>query len=1347
MKNTKRRSLTAMILAVVGVGATLCTSAANAQVQWRSGAELASNRAVTEVDQVLAQLAQAGERHAVVQLSGPLTPVQRVELELAGVTLQAWLGNNAFFAALAPQGVDAAVLRNLPAFASIRRVERDWKLHPMFARGETPKWAVVPPPAGYANQSEVFVAVYILYHSDVIGADAKAIAANHHAAVISDLDTIHGLVLELPLALVASLAADDSVMYIEPALPPFKEFNDSNRIITEANLVQAAPYNLNGAGVNVMVYDGGFAFSTHPDFQGRLTVRDNSGLSDHATHVSGTIGSAGIGNAIFKGMAPGVTIQSYGFQQAGGLRQGFLYTDPGDLLADYTNAINVHGADIANNSIGTNTAPNGYPCEWEGDYGVTDVLIDSIVRGSLGSPFRVIWANGNERGSGRCGTQYRTTAPPACAKNHITVGAMNSNNDSVTSFTSWGPADDGRMKPDISAPGCQVGADNGVTSCSSSGGYTVYCGTSMASPTVCGLSALILQDFRTLYPSIPDPRNSTLKTLLAHNAQDIEAVGPDYKTGYGSVRIQRTIDFLRTGQFFEHPISQGDVHRLLVVVAPGTPELKVTIAWDDAAGTPNVSPALVNDVDLVVLDPNGVQQFPWTLGGIANPGAPAARTQADHVNNIEQVYVASPVAGVWAIEVRGTNIPTGPQVVSGCFTPAATGDCNGNGINDLQDLANGTSLDVNGNSTPDECEPDCNDNNIPDAWDISTGTSEDCNANQTPDECDIASGTSRDCNSNGIPDSCDIAGGVPDCNGNGIPDPCEIASGASEDCNANGVPDECEPDCNLNGIADECDIASGFSIDANNDGYPDECSTLFVKADATGSGSGANWQNAFRTLDDAIAAANNSPAVAMIWVARGNYVPQMNTTFTVRPGLALYGGFAGTETSIGQRVSGENIAVLNGLRSGPRAQHVVTLTNNVGTVLDGFSIRNGSGGAQTGAGVLITGGSPTIVNCIIHLNGASAGGGVSVSNASATFIDCTIRDNIAVGGDGGGILTTGTGALTLTRCVFIQNSARESNPGFGRGAGVFNAAGSTLSVTNCVFDSNNALAVSQLHAPAGGGIANFSGSATVRNSTFIRNTASAGGGIYSAAPMAIVNCVLTGNRAVDHAQDPAAEGGGVFGAPGVSLAIDSSTIAANWAAQKGGGASFDGSIQNSVVWYNTVAIAQPPLDVQLEGNWTINFSNVASLLNGGGPNPNFPGSIESLPRFALAPSITVAGTFTAGDLHLVSGSPCLDAGNNALIPIGTTTDLDGYYRRYDDPIAPNVGVGTSPLVDMGAYELQPPPVPCPADFNGDNIVDFFDYLDFVEAFSTGLPTADFNADSVIDFFDYLDYVAAFSAGC
>ena len=133
------------------------------------------------------------------------------------------------------------------------------------------------------------------------------------------------------------------------------------------------------------------------------------------------------------------------------------------------------------------------------------------------------------------------------------------------------------------------------------------------------------------------------------------------------------------------------------------------------------------------------------------------------------------------------------------YTDNQINDCNGNGVDDATDIANGTSRDCNNNGIPDECENDCNCNGI-------------------DDEIDIAGGTSLDCNGNGIPDECER-----DCNGNGVPDDCDIKSGFSKDCNANGIPDECEEDCNKNGIPDDCDIAGGTSQDTNSNGIPDEC--------------------------------------------------------------------------------------------------------------------------------------------------------------------------------------------------------------------------------------------------------------------------------------------------------------------------------------------------------------------------------------------------------------------------------------------------------------------------------------------------------------------------------------------
>ncbi|UCG15618.1 MAG: hypothetical protein JSV19_10020 [Phycisphaerales bacterium] len=116
---------------------------------------------------------------------------------------------------------------------------------------------------------------------------------------------------------------------------------------------------------------------------------------------------------------------------------------------------------------------------------------------------------------------------------------------------------------------------------------------------------------------------------------------------------------------------------------------------------------------------------------------------------------------------------------------------------------------------------DCNGNGIPDTIDIAEGTSMDCQPNGHPDECDIDDGMSWDCNNSGIPDECDVAEGTSeDCNGDIVPDECQITG---NDCNGNVVPDDCEPDCNGNDIPDDCDIAGDPGLDLNVNGIPDSC--------------------------------------------------------------------------------------------------------------------------------------------------------------------------------------------------------------------------------------------------------------------------------------------------------------------------------------------------------------------------------------------------------------------------------------------------------------------------------------------------------------------------------------------
>lgn len=661
--------------------------AAESGIQWKAGDLAPAAKSSTTATRGRAAIEASVDRHVVIELNEIPDARSRADLARSGVHLLRYLGANAYFAKVT--GLDKAPAGGFESIAAAYDIEPAWKLDPRILSGD------LPPHASFkaviengrivekssfdrqegstedASHDELVdvAALIVLFHPDVdLATSGLNLLDQYGAMVRSTVVSINAAVIWLDAALIDTLAAEDEVQWIEPPLPPLRVNNNSNRAITQVDLVQAAPYNLTGSGITVLVYDGGYASASHPDFGGRLTVRDNSGLSDHATHVAGTIGGDGSNSGgLYRGMAPGVIMQSYGFQYDGS--GTFLYTNPGDIESNYNQAINTYGAVIANNSIGTNVASNGFPCSYEGDYGATSQLIDSIVRGSLGAPMRIVWANGNERGPGTCGTTYHTTAPPACAKNHITVGALNSNNDSMTTFSSWGPTDDGRLKPDVSGPGCQSNDDYGVTSTIPGGLYGSYCGTSMASPTVCGIGALILQDFKVQFPGAPLPRNSTLKILLAHNAQDRGTTGPDYQYGYGSVRVKNTIDFLRSGSFAEEVIEQGENQVYQVYVAPQSSELKVTIAWDDPPGAVNTSPELVNDLDVVAISPSGgVTHYPWTLDP-NNPASPAVRTQPDRRNNIEQVLVTGPQAGLWLIEVRGYSVPSGPQDYSIATTP------------------------------------------------------------------------------------------------------------------------------------------------------------------------------------------------------------------------------------------------------------------------------------------------------------------------------------------------------------------------------------------------------------------------------------------------------------------------------------------------------------------------------------------------------------------------------------------------------------------------------------------------------------------------------------------------------
>ena len=228
----------------------------------------------------------------------------------------------------------------------------------------------------------------------------------------------------------------------------------------------------------------------------------------------------------------------------------------------------------------------------------------------------------------------------------------------------------------------------------------------------------------------------------------------------------------------------------------------------------------------------GVNIYSTTMGTnhVFKSGTSAA---APHVTGVVALIMSRRPDWTWPqvkdrvlAAVRPVDSLFGLTVTGGVVNAMNVGDCNGNGIADEVDVAEGTSQDCTGTGIPDECEPDCNGNDVADSCDVLAGTSDDCNANIIPDECE------PDCNGNNVADSCDLFQGTSeDCNGNFVLDECDIAFGTSEDCNDNGIPDECDMaalpfgDCNHNDVPDDCDIAEGTSEDCGGNLIPDECET------------------------------------------------------------------------------------------------------------------------------------------------------------------------------------------------------------------------------------------------------------------------------------------------------------------------------------------------------------------------------------------------------------------------------------------------------------------------------------------------------------------------------------------
>ena len=448
----------------------------------------------------------------------------------------------------------------------------------------------------------------------------------------------------------AEIVSNPSVSYISP-LPVLILHNDQARINMGINTVENAFISgLNGSGQLVAVGDSGLD-DDHGDFTGRLsgvtsvTPGDSStaDLSDgHGTHVACTVlGSGYRSNGGYQGVAPEADLY---FQAMEDDDSGALYSyGINSMLNSAYNA----GARIHTNSWGSQSGFGGYSTQSE----------DADDRTSTWDQYwsydgmTVLFAAGNERNDG--------VSSPGTAKNVITVGGHKNRYsgapDEMYYWSSRGPTDDGRIKPDVVAPGDYVRSCKSQEA-SSAGGtwsntwYMEYSGTSMATPAAAGSSALV-REYLTEVIGRQAPQGSLVKALLILGAKDMGTRDiPNNDEGWGRVDLVNSlIPDGEVGIFVDDRsrIKSGQVIEYTFDVNTAGKEFKAVLTWSDYPGSSSSSIQLRNDLDLELVSPDGTTY----KGNVFTNGRSTQGGSKDSVNNVEVVALDSTAQGIWTIRV------------------------------------------------------------------------------------------------------------------------------------------------------------------------------------------------------------------------------------------------------------------------------------------------------------------------------------------------------------------------------------------------------------------------------------------------------------------------------------------------------------------------------------------------------------------------------------------------------------------------------------------------------------------------------------------------------------------------
>jgi hypothetical protein len=603
----------------------------------------------------------------IVQKEGPITEEWKAEITKAGGEILSYIPDNAFLV----------------------RMENSAKNNVASVRGN--QWMGIYQPAykisPELNGRQGTVTVDISIFKNGNNGPAVRFLKDNAGVIKSVVNTeeVNYIRAEFDASILGQLASMPDVHWMNEFVQP-KIVNDGTAIISQSGAggstrpIHAA--GIQGQGQIACIGDSGLAEGLgaadvdHVNFNGAVygtgsqskvihyyvpadadgALGDESGASFHGSHCAGTV----LGDGGTFGTWDAATYDGHAFRsrlvfQDLGREDDpatpdtdeveYIYS-PSDLYNDYFLLAENEGAKVHSNSWG-----GGFG--YMSDAAVADLYIwDS-------QDFTICFAAGNDGAAYTIGSQ-------AESKNMITVGASSALGTSMASFSSRGPAVDGRIKPDITQCG------ESVMSVDGGGGYQSMQGTSMATPGTAGNALLVRQYFTEgWYPTGTKvaangftPSAALIKAALINGADDFTGTRPDFNEGWGQLDIGDSLYLAGdTKETFVYDNVQGMVTGDYMDFAIGVDtnaELSITLAYSDYPGDPTASKMLVNDLGLLVMGPGGVM---WRGNNFAN-GVSRATTVSnvyDTTNNVEGVRLSAPQTGTYVIRVSGENVAIGPQ--------------------------------------------------------------------------------------------------------------------------------------------------------------------------------------------------------------------------------------------------------------------------------------------------------------------------------------------------------------------------------------------------------------------------------------------------------------------------------------------------------------------------------------------------------------------------------------------------------------------------------------------------------------------------------------------------------------